>query len=479
MNKKIMALFLVAAIFMNFCVPSYASAPLRVLASEDTDSLVYPATEETVGTDLQSINTMKSSHTTVEVVSGSSGIDNISDEQTFKRIFGGESAHYGQKGTGSSAVSAVRVTYDYEMSYDVELNLYDVTMLISFSDGGRLYSTTVHGSLTSTKVSDETVFLSGPLYGKLSVSDVPFTIIVGFNKVLGNDGFSGCVTMYTTDNIETADTFIRFHIAENVMTEEIIGYLVNHGNDQKDDDIVLDSEVMAMSIGDTNSGFVKCGNTLYGNLLYVSSATRAQRSEVYFKPGVNASDAENVIAVSVNSFCNGVNQAIAGFSTYYTRVSSISVEVGRNNSTAPLVEDFWRYGQHGLNSTGRITNAGGGIGDLLLDLVSQVFALTSTEYSAYASFCSALSTLVAINNSISSSPSSKLSEHNINFGAAGTSFDQYPYQVAYLLSGTRSTSLYSYYARVQVVYGTLDDSGLSYVSAAPTTHTFSVNFVHV
>ena len=90
---------------------------------------------------------------------------------------------------------------------------------VSFSIGNDTYTFPVQGEVDAINLDSGLTYLTGPLYGEVTINDVYYQVSVGFNKVMERDGVSFCMLM-TPVNVGQRQTLV-FSFGEKVLTNEI------------------------------------------------------------------------------------------------------------------------------------------------------------------------------------------------------------------------------------------------------------------
>lgn len=402
-----------------------------------------------------------------EHISGVSGFMDVTEKAVLERFLGNEQQII--KGEAKNISSAeFSAEYEYDLFVNELSNTFWVELDLNLCYGDQTQYVNFEGNVVPNILSDGEIYLSGPLCKHITLNNKKYEIILGFNKVLNKTGFSGCITLYPLDNSD--DSFVRFRIGDDIMTENIIEQLVERNVETKSQMIENNIFVSQKSYltERTMANFTKRGSAKYGTFSLLDG--NAHKSEIYFKPGVNSYDAENLIAVAVTSYCDNAHEQLAGVTSYYTRVGSIEVNLSRFNH-APLVEDFWLYSENGMDGDGYNIISGDEFGSLLTDLVALVIP------SAAADALSVFSAMVSVNAAINIAE--ETSSNITSFGGVGANFDETPYILVHMLSGTPSTGTYSYSASVKITYVHLDDGGTYYYNGNYKGHDFTVNYVHV
>lgn len=131
--------------------------------------------------------------------SGESPVREISHPSAYNALFQ-EDQKNGTTMNSNSILGDDRdsVSYTYELKYLAAKNQYTATMKIEFLIQNETYYTEVNGVVDQIAFGQDNIFITGPLYGKLSKID-DCEVIVGFNQILGQDKLSFYITFYHND----------------------------------------------------------------------------------------------------------------------------------------------------------------------------------------------------------------------------------------------------------------------------------------
>ena len=85
--------------------------------------------------------------------------------------------------------------------------LFHALRYVSFSIGNDTYTFPVQGEVDVINLDSGLTYLTGPLYGEVTINDVYYQVSAGFNKVMERDGVSFCMLM-TPVNVGQRQTLV-------------------------------------------------------------------------------------------------------------------------------------------------------------------------------------------------------------------------------------------------------------------------------
>lgn len=314
---------------------------------------------------------------------------------------------------------------------------------ITFEAGSSTYVFDVAGEVDIINLENGLTYLTGPLYGEVTINDTKYQVIAGFNKVLERDGMSLCITMSPDGG--QMDEILSFSFGEDVMTSDVLSELVDEQSNGQD-------ETPTISPAATDKGSVTG----------VISGT----SKTGIKEAVKVDSPSKNIVVEVNSYTNNAKSTVAY--AYSATVRKIEYSLTRNSGISEIA--FLNDGTGSNIMPGDNPNA-----DEILDLIEFGLGLANNPYADLFSDVLIPAIREATVKMYSKQWTGTQGHFYLQFGLGSKSvnFDKVSCDMTYNMVGN---GVSSFTARSLIEYAVLGDAGYSYVTTNQVAKQFSTSF---
>ena len=366
-------------------------------------------------------------------------LNNKSDPELIAEVFG-------LAQTRAENTNAITASYEYRMYENEEETVapYYAEADIAFSVGSDTYTCAVEGEVDALELDSELTYLTGPLYGEMTINGVLYLVSAGFNKVMGQEGVSFCMVLIP-QNGENGD-LISFHFGEDVMTESI----------------QADLAAEEITYPDSNPVPVPAAATSKGSV----TGTISKNGKTGIKAQVFVDSSGKQISVEVTTYTDNAKAALPY--AYSATVRKIEYYLSRNSGISEI---------EGLDADtdDNIMPSDNPGADEIIELIQ--FGLDFSK-NPYVSFFND-KIIPAIQNATVQMYSKQQTRTSAQFylmfglGEKAVNFDKAPCAMVYSMVGNGTSS---FTARALVEYAVRDDGGISYIPTSQVAKQFSTSF---
>lgn len=119
-----------------------------------------------------------------------------------------------------AAAEDLTAAYSYRLYHAAEdgISPYRATAELTFSAGDEVWRCTVEGDVDAIELGGGLIYLTGPLYGTVTIRGVPYQITAGYNQVEGRSGLSVTLVWMPEDEGRPG---LTCSFGEQVVTDDV------------------------------------------------------------------------------------------------------------------------------------------------------------------------------------------------------------------------------------------------------------------